>query len=135
MRTATGLTTVGLIVVGAALTEPAAGQVFSIPWHTIDGGGGTSSGGSFTLSGTIGQHDAGGPMTGGSYSLTGGFWAGTNAEPCVGDFNGDGTVNTLDVLAFLNAWTAGEGSADINDDGTVNTLDVLAFLNFWAAGC
>lgn len=26
---------------------------------------------------------------------------------CPGDFNGDETVNTLDVLAFLNAWTAG----------------------------
>lgn len=29
---------------------------------------------------------------------------GTN---CPGDFNGDGTVNTLDVIGFLNAWTAG----------------------------
>ncbi|MFG0241957.1 MAG: hypothetical protein ACF8R9_04135 [Phycisphaerales bacterium JB054] len=27
--------------------------------------------------------------------------------PCPGDFNGDGIVNTLDVLAFLNAWTGG----------------------------
>lgn len=27
--------------------------------------------------------------------------------PCPGDFNGDGLVNTLDVLEFLNAWTAG----------------------------
>ncbi|MFG0260752.1 MAG: GC-type dockerin domain-anchored protein [Phycisphaerales bacterium JB041] len=126
--------TSAMVAVGFAAGQ-AAGQQYEVPWHTIDGGGGTSSGGSFTLSGTIGQHDAGGPMTGGSYSLTGGFWAGTFAEPCVGDFNGDGTVNTLDVLAFLNAWTAGEGSADINDDGTVNTLDVLAFLNFWAAGC
>lgn len=27
--------------------------------------------------------------------------------PCEGDFNGDGEVNTLDVLAFLNAWNAG----------------------------
>ena len=26
---------------------------------------------------------------------------------CAGDFNGDGTVNTLDVLAFLNAWSSG----------------------------
>lgn len=26
---------------------------------------------------------------------------------CRGDFNADGTINTLDVLAFLNAWTAG----------------------------
>ena len=57
------------------------------------------------------------------------------ASPCVGDFNGDGSVNTLDVLAFLNAWAAGDPSADINGDGTVNTLDVLAFLNSWAAGC
>jgi hypothetical protein len=50
-------------------------QPFSIDWHTIDGGGGTSTGGVFTVSGTIGQPDADGPMIGGSYSLTGGFWA------------------------------------------------------------
>jgi|GEM_PF-3493144 len=55
--------------------------------------------------------------------------------PCDADFNGDDTVNTLDVLAFLNAWTAGESTADFNDDGSINTLDVLAFLNAWTAGC
>lgn len=54
---------------------------------------------------------------------------------CVADFNGDGTVNTQDVLAFLNAWVARDGSADINGDGNVNTQDVLAFLNLWNAGC
>ena len=54
---------------------------------------------------------------------------------CQADFNGDGAVNTLDVLAFLNAWVAGDSSADINGDGSVNTLDVLAFLNLWTAGC
>ncbi len=54
---------------------------------------------------------------------------------CVAAFNGDGTVNTLDMLAFLNAWAAGDSSADINGDGEVNTLDVLAFLNLWSAGC
>ena len=48
---------------------------YSIDWHKISGGGGTSTGGVYTVSGTIGQHDAGGPMTGGNYSLTGGFWA------------------------------------------------------------
>lgn len=59
------------------------------------------------------------------------------ADPpaCQADFNGDGSVNTLDVLAFLNAWNAGDGSADINGDGVVNTQDVLAFLNLWNAGC
>ncbi len=56
-------------------------------------------------------------------------------DGCVADFNGDGAVNTLDVLAFLNAWTAGDSSADINGDGQINTLDVLEFLNQWNAGC
>ena len=54
---------------------------------------------------------------------------------CPADFNQDLNVNTQDVLAFLNAWTAGEASADFNGDGTVNTQDVLAFLNAWTSGC
>ncbi|HZW09781.1 MAG TPA: GC-type dockerin domain-anchored protein [Phycisphaerales bacterium] len=54
---------------------------------------------------------------------------------CVADFNGDGAVNTQDVLAFLNAWTSGQDSADMNGDGEINTLDVLAFLNLWTTGC
>ena len=54
---------------------------------------------------------------------------------CTADFNGDGTVNTIDVLTFLNAWAAGDEAADFNEDGSVNTLDVLAFLNAWTAGC
>jgi hypothetical protein len=45
-------------------------------WHTIDGGGGTSTGGVFAVSGSIGQPDANSqPMTGGNFSLTGGFWS------------------------------------------------------------
>ena len=48
---------------------------YSIDWYSIDGGGGTSTGGVYSVSGTIGQHDAGGPMTGGNFSLTGGFWS------------------------------------------------------------
>ena len=50
-------------------------QSYAIDWHTIDGGGGTSTGGVYAVSGTIGQPDAGGPMTNGQYSVTGGFWA------------------------------------------------------------
>lgn len=47
---------------------------YSIDWSKIAGGGGTSTGGVYGVSGTIGQHDAGGPMTNGSYSIVGGFW-------------------------------------------------------------
>lgn len=56
-------------------------------------------------------------------------------DPCVADFNRDGSVNSLDVLSFLNAWVAGDGRADINGDGLIDTLDFLAFLNLWVAGC
>jgi hypothetical protein len=49
-------------------------QNYTIDWHKIAGGGGTSTNGQYSLSGTIGQHDAGGPMTGPGFSLSGGFW-------------------------------------------------------------
>jgi hypothetical protein len=51
------------------------GQPYSIDWFKISGGGGTSTGGVYQVSGTIGQPDAGVAMTGGNYSLTGGFWS------------------------------------------------------------
>src|SRR5215471_8224864 len=48
-------------------------QTYSIDWFTVDGGGGTSTGGVYSLSGTIGQPDAG-HMSGGNFTLDGGFW-------------------------------------------------------------
>jgi hypothetical protein len=63
----------GLVLVTSAVAGQA--QNFSIDWHTIDGGGGTSTGGVYAVSGTVGQPDAGGPMTNAQYSVTGGFWA------------------------------------------------------------
>jgi subtilisin family serine protease len=57
------------------------------------------------------------------------------ADDCAADINGDGVVNTQDVLAFLNLWSADDPQADFNGDGTINTQDVLAFLNAWVAGC
>ena len=66
-------TILALVAVNAAISAPA--QNYSIDWFTIDGGGGTSSGGVYSLSGTIGQPDAGATMIGGQYSLVGGFWA------------------------------------------------------------
>lgn len=57
-----------------ALTGSVRAQ-YAIDWYTIDGGGGTSSGGGYTLSGTIGQPDAG-TLSGGNFTLQGGFWPG-----------------------------------------------------------
>jgi len=65
----------GTCFVALFLATTASAQSYSINWYKIAAGGGTSSGGQYTLSGTIGQPDASMTMTGGNYSLTGGFWA------------------------------------------------------------
>jgi hypothetical protein len=51
------------------------GGGYDVNWFTISGGGGTSTGGVYAVSATIGQPDAGQAMSGGNYSLTGGFWS------------------------------------------------------------
>jgi|GEM_PF-5375433 len=56
-------------------------------------------------------------------------------NPCRADFNGDTVVNTLDVLAFLNAYNARDPRADFNGDTVINSLDVLEFLNTYTQGC
>jgi hypothetical protein len=63
-------------------------------WFTVDGGGGTSSGGQFTLSGTAGQPDAG-VMTGGGYTLHGGFWGLVAALPPRLTISGTGGFVTI----------------------------------------
>jgi hypothetical protein len=70
MKIITKLTLLGILLSSVTLHA----QSYSIDWFKIAGGGATSTGGVYQVSGTIGQHDAGGPMTGGNYSLTGGFW-------------------------------------------------------------
>jgi hypothetical protein len=61
--------------------DPATPQSgYELSWYTIDGGGATpggSTGGSYSLGGTIGQADAG-TSSGGSYQLNGGFWGGSS---------------------------------------------------------
>ncbi len=61
-------------VVAVLMTALAAcAQSYSVDWYSIDGGGGTSTGGVYSVAGTIGQPDAG-HMSGGNYSLDSGFW-------------------------------------------------------------
>jgi hypothetical protein len=59
----------------------AASNGFSIPWWTVDGGGGTSQGGDYAVSGTIGQPDTSSLMSGGEYIVVGGFWGGGMTPP------------------------------------------------------
>ncbi len=59
-----------------ALVTSARAQAYSIDWFTIDGGGGSSTGGAYSVSGIIGEPNANPhSMTGGNFSLVGGFWS------------------------------------------------------------
>jgi hypothetical protein len=50
------------------------GGGYDLSWNTVDGGGGMfSTGGDYSVGGTIGQVDAG-AQSGGAYGLQGGFW-------------------------------------------------------------
>jgi hypothetical protein len=62
------------LVAGVALAAVEAG--YNLGWWTSDSGGGTSTGTGYSLSGTIGQPDAGPLLSGPGYQLTGGFWGG-----------------------------------------------------------
>ncbi|MBK7403262.1 MAG: S8 family serine peptidase [Phycisphaerales bacterium] len=57
------------------------------------------------------------------------------ADDCGADVNGDGVVNTQDVLAFLNLWSSHASRGDFNGDGAVDSRDVIGFLNAWVLGC
>ena len=137
----------GLMLAASVSAEGIAPGSFSIPWHTVDGGGGTSSGGAFTLIGSIGQPDAGAPMSGGAFALTGGFWpgGGVPAPLCPADIapapTSDGLVNVQDLLAVIAAWGAcanpNNCPADIAPigppigDDLVNVQDLLAVIAAW----
>lgn len=125
---------------GCTLTVSAIAQTYSIDWHTIDGGGGTSTGGMYAVSGTIGQPDAG-RMSGGNYTLQGGFWGiiaavQTPDAPLLSVFRT--TTNTVAVTwpspsigwtlqQNTNSVSSGNWSnvtSGIADDGTTRSLIV-----------
>jgi hypothetical protein len=62
---------------------PAFAQPFTLESFTVDGGGGSSSGGNYSLTGTIGQPEAG-MLSGGDYVVEGGFWPGVIVVPITG---------------------------------------------------
>jgi hypothetical protein len=113
-------------------------QTYSIDWSTIDGGGGTSTGGVYSVTGTVGQPDAGATMSGGNYSLDGGFWSFVAAVQIPGSplltvtRSGNGVIVSWPSpstgfmlqqnsnVANTNGWFAYSGT--VNDDGTTKSV-------------
>jgi hypothetical protein len=99
---------------------------YQIVWSTIDGGGGMSSGGTYVLTGTIGQPDAA-YSEGGNYELLGGFWPG--GPLCFVEFE--------DFARFAELWLyQGSGlPADLDDDDDVDIDDLKLFVDYWLLCC
>ena len=118
-----------LLFASPALAQ--SGGDYDLSWNTIDGGGGTSAGGDFVLSGTIGQPDAGPLLTGGPYALSGGFWFG---PPCF--------VDMEDLANFLADWLAsGNLPGNLNypanpvPENPVDFLDFSILASYWLTYC
>ncbi len=134
----------GLAVAALLLALPLAvahAQSYSIDWYKIAGGGGTSTSSLYSVTGTIGQPDAGGAMSGGGYSLTGGFWSLISVVQTIGapTLTITRSGNTVKVswpypstgwtlqqnsnLAVPGGWTASGG---ISNDGVNNFITITS---------
>jgi len=71
-----------LLTASLLLAASTSAQDYSVHWHAIASGGGSSSGGQFQISGTIGQPEVT-PTTlaGGPYTVQGGFWPAWTIAP------------------------------------------------------
>ena len=102
---------------------------FEIPRYTMQSGGGASTGGGFTVVGTIGQVEAG-QLAGGGFAVTGGFWI-----PCVpGDRDCDGDVDIDDHAAWPDCLAGPDQTVgtncrvlDFDGDDDVDLQDWSAF--------
>ena len=56
-------------------------------------------------------------------------------HPCPADLTNDGSLDSFDVSAFLNAYAANDPTADFNTDGSFNFFDVSAFVEAFLNGC
>ena len=64
------------LILSMGLVSGAMAQTYSVQSRTVDSGGGESSGGGYTIRGTVGQPEASGISVGRNYLIVAGFWGG-----------------------------------------------------------
>lgn len=135
-----GVLLISFIILHSSFCLRAHGQPYSIDWYKIAGGGGTSTGGIYSASGTIGQPDAGVAMTGGNYSLTGGFWALISVVQTPGapllTITHSGNSVTISWPSPSAGWTLQQNSdltttswstnGGISDNGTIKSITITS---------
>ena len=124
-----------LVLAGSASGQDGGSPTFDISHATQAGGGGSSSGGEFSLEGTIGEVVAG-PMAGGEFDVLSGSLQ-SEAPVCErADFNCDGIIDGADLGVMLLNWgPCPDGGSrcqgDINNDGFVDGGDLGLLLVHW----
>lgn len=99
------------------LTLTCARAQYSLQWHTSDAGGGESTGGSYSLNGTIAQPDAAAPSAGDGYTLQSGYWTFPDISAPLPDL-----TLTLDSGFVILTW---------DDPGFPVVLEASADLDLW----
>jgi hypothetical protein len=120
-----------------APTATATGE--QIKWQVISSGGTKGGSASYQLAGTVGQISAG-TSSSESYGVGSGFWHSFEACAGRGDANGDGVINSADVVYLINYLFKGGPSpeplctGDMNCDGIINSADVVYLINYLFKG-
>ncbi|UCF42287.1 MAG: hypothetical protein JSV99_06650 [Planctomycetota bacterium] len=113
------------------VSSTALGQ-YEVSWHTIDAGGGVSSGGQYIVTGTIGQAE-GGRSAGGGYEVLGGFWPG--GPLCTVEFHHYARFAEYWLSSGCDAGNDWCGGADLDQLGDVGGVDLGLFVEEWLYWC
>lgn len=77
-------------------------------------------------------------VAGGFFSHFGSQWTDRVARwnlVCAAEVQCDGTVDVLDLLAYLNFWFASDSAAERDGNETIDVFDLLVYLDDWFAAC
>ena len=133
-----------------AITSSAMAQNYSVDWYVIANGGGAGQSENYRVDGTAGQ-PAIGISTSANYSVQSGFWVGVVSGGCdyvVGDINGSGSANGVDVVYGVMYLKGGDvppdscdcrpevpgaafyASGDVNGNCAFNGIDITYFVTY-----
>jgi hypothetical protein len=118
------LSAVMIVLLYVSLALGQSGEDYILTWSTIDGGGGTSRGGQYVLTGTMGQPDAAYSASA-TYELLGGFWPG--GPLCFVAFD--------DFAVFAELWLIGDLSGDLDNDEDIDFGDLQRLTDYWLSYC
>lgn len=110
-------------------------NIYEISSSTQSGGGGLSSGGEFSVVGTVGQ-SATGPIRGGEFQFLSGYLANECVIYAPSDLNFDGDTNAADLGVFLLNWGECPNGilgcpGDVNYDSHIDAQDLGRILIEW----